>query len=461
MKKFSRILLCLLLCFVSVGLFACNGNTPDPFFQSSAPIETVVGNGGLSVQSNGYLYFVNGYKTSEKMAQENKQNDSYNLGALLVAKLDENGNVYTEEDGQLKDEYSRVMSDKLCGFEATSLYIYNDYLYFTSPCQENEKGGGWANLRVDFYRIKLNKTGNVERIYQTNVNNDKIDFAFYGNNEAVYIMLTETVSETVNNQSKDTLNLYKIDATKTKNNVTKLEESKTISSIYLSKDSNYISYVIEADNGYDFKIVNVLTGDTKVDNRVDTCNLEYISNNYVYFTQDDISGQEKKKLYKASLHANQINPEYISYKFNDTLYYSAEDYILAVNNDDILLYDVNVAGNRRVLITDDGATINILGFANGSVIYADGNNNIKAVSLQASNNAENIKTIASELTGLNKTYIDFNSNKLYFYKTVKTTDTVTTTNEYLHQISLLDENGEAKFIGKLNKEDIPEKETEQ
>ena len=171
MKKFTRILICLILCVFTIGLAAC-GDNQDNFTYPTASMQTY-GNGGLSVQKGDYLYFVNGYQSADNMTEKNA---SYHVGALMIVKLDENGNLVLNDEGLLGDDYYRVMSDKLCGFEATGLYIFGDYLYFTSPCQENEAGtdGKWPKARVDFYRIRFDNSGSVERLYTSGVENENL-----------------------------------------------------------------------------------------------------------------------------------------------------------------------------------------------------------------------------------------------------------------------------------------------
>ena len=88
MKKFTRILMCLLLCVFTFGLVAC-GRTTDNFVYPNSSSETF-GNGGMAVQKGDYLYFVNGFISAENQTEKNA---SYTVGALMIAKLDSNGEI--------------------------------------------------------------------------------------------------------------------------------------------------------------------------------------------------------------------------------------------------------------------------------------------------------------------------------------------------------------------------------
>ena len=237
LKNFIKIFVCLILCLFAFCLSACGKGSNDNYVYPTSSAETS-GNGGLTVRKGDYIYFVNGYQSSEDMEDKN---DSYTLGALMIAKLDNNGDVILNEDDLLDDEYYRTMSDKLCGFEATGLYIFGDYLYFTSPCQENESGDEvWAKNRVDFYRIRLNKSGDVERLYQTEVEHSNLEYEYYYDNSKVYLLVYE--KETNLDHSDISNRLLRIDANS--------KDVKTIatdvSSVVMPDSSNeYISNAYE------------------------------------------------------------------------------------------------------------------------------------------------------------------------------------------------------------------------
>ena len=102
MKKFTKIIICLVLCVVSLTLVACKDsskNKKNYVYPTSS--DAVSGNDGLAVQCGSYIYFVNGMKTVESMS--NKK-DTYTVGSLMVMKLDSNGQVIRDEDELAKDE---------------------------------------------------------------------------------------------------------------------------------------------------------------------------------------------------------------------------------------------------------------------------------------------------------------------------------------------------------------------
>ena len=97
MKRLGKFFICFILCVVALCLCACNRG--DSFYQSSAGANTVIGNGGLAVQADEYLYFVNGYISASNQTEKNA---TYTVGSLMVAKM-ENGNLVFGEDGYIED----------------------------------------------------------------------------------------------------------------------------------------------------------------------------------------------------------------------------------------------------------------------------------------------------------------------------------------------------------------------
>ena len=125
MKRFTKILICLMLFVVGFAFVACdNRTTKEKNFVYPSRNDQVIGNGGLAVKKGNYLYFVNGFRSVDDISNKKA---SYTVGSLLLMKLGENGEVVTDEDGLLKDEYYITMSSALCGYEATNLFIFGDY----------------------------------------------------------------------------------------------------------------------------------------------------------------------------------------------------------------------------------------------------------------------------------------------------------------------------------------------
>lgn len=451
MKKFTRILICLILCVFTIGLAAC-GDNQDNFTYPTASMQTY-GNGGLSVQKGDYLYFVNGYQSADNMTEKNA---SYHVGALMIAKLDENGNLILNDEGLLGDDYYRVMSDKLCGFEATGLYIFGDYLYFTSPCQENEAGtdGEWAKGRVDFYRIRLDDSGSVEKLYTSGVENENLQYEYYYDGNNTFILVYES-GDTLNSSGGTNI-LKRIDA----NDASSTEISRDVSSVVMADDSDKIFYVTTDDdercvlNKYDIVNNNSSQYLGKFTNEITA---KFVVNGYVYIEETHGSNMDLKR---SRISTSGAFTDFVPGISNYTTYEITPNGEMVIGITDNVI-DFYLFGNTSPSLNfvedADIETINFIGFANGSIVYYDDNNAIKMVSyanfISNPGLTPEIVTLAT-LSDVNTDYFDLDDNYLYFYKTVGS-------NSYLHRLSVNNNNGETEeMVGVYLEADIPDEEEE-
>ncbi len=465
LKDFTKILVCLILIVFTLGLAACGRSNNDNFTYPTSQLETV-GNGGMAVRKGDYLYFVNGYISSADMET---QNASYTVGALMIAKLDQSGNIILNEDDLLDDEYYRIMSDRLCGFEATGLYIFGDYLYFTSPCQENESGDEvWAQNRVDFYRIRLDRSGDVERLYQSEVEHSNLEYEYYYNGSNVYLLVYEKEANLDN--SDITNRLLRIDA----NSKDVQTIDTNVSSVVMSDTNNeFISNAYEkifyvqdnsesedADYAYVLKrydIVNNNSTDFRTSN--DDMTALFVTNNYVYITDNTNS---RSIMMRASLSGNsgfeRSGP--INTSLYSTLVMTPEgNCIVGIRSESTAIEFFIYGDDTASCVIEDSeesvTSVTFIGFANGYVVYYDNNNAIKMVSyanVMSNSNAEVI-TVAT-LSDINTSYFDLDGEYLYFYKTVGS-------HSYLHRLAINNNFDESEeMIGVYLEEDIPE-ETEE
>ncbi len=167
------------------GLSACGSSE----LSSEGPAQTdvVIGNGGLSVQKGDYLYFVNGYLEQSDIEAATKESNIIH-SAIYRVKLT-NGKV-TEIDGDEANKEFKLKNtckvvSKVAGFEYSNLYIFGDYLYFStpntrSPTRGEETTNDSGNLldHIDFYRVKLDGT-HEQRIYSCDSVNTDTDMAMF------------------------------------------------------------------------------------------------------------------------------------------------------------------------------------------------------------------------------------------------------------------------------------------
>jgi len=248
MKKFLKVLMCVCLvvctCFTLVGckdvVWSKTTNDTTKVLEGS--------NGGIVLQYNGYIYFVNGTKepTNDNVASSHVQS------AIYRVKVDDAGEIYHDVEVEGKDgketkkelnKCERLVSS-IAGFESGSIYIFGDYLYYATPCSGRDDSGNYYYQRVEFRRYDLvNK--NDQLLYTTKQSDDTISYAYLKKGASLNLAIFE--------KGPKTLKVLKIDGD-VKVNFTKKEVVSAIFSqnygenqVQDSIADQYIYYTLSYD----------------------------------------------------------------------------------------------------------------------------------------------------------------------------------------------------------------------
>ena len=432
MKRFTKLFICLLLCVMSVCLVACdNRSEKDKNFNYPASSGDVYGNGGLAVRKGNCLYYVNGYKTVDSMTE---QGASYVLGSLMIAELDANGNVVTDENKVMKNEFINTMTDKLCGFEATNLFIGGDYLYFTTPCQEDESENSgsdpvWAKDRVEFYRIKLDKSSTPEEVYQSTVSYSNLKFEYYYEGGYTYILVYE------GGKSKDSSTTDALIRVNTSTKESVVIKENVLSYVF-ADSADKIFYSFKKDDLYQLNQYNIATNkSTQFTSKEKDFDIVDVKNNKVFISYETSYDFVKSTdLYVANISPKQAFSicVYGIQAYDKT--YISEDakYFVGIKDNKVKIEKLGVDLKLNKVVDADAEKITFVGMGNGLLVYVDNNNIIKSFSYYdyAEEGKLEIKE-HSKVEGINTTYLDLDEDYVYFYKTV-------TNNSYLHRVSLND-----------------------
>lgn len=156
-----------LIIVLAFSLAACNNNTHKQDAventQSGQPIEN---NGGVLVRQGSYIYYVNAYIG---VGAENTFG-SQNISCLMRATV--------AEDGTVGDKIIMVPKNIYSG-----IYIYGDWIYYTTPNVDKDKKGVINDTYLDIYRTSTDRTV-TQRLYT--INNREADVFFSSNCVLVY-----------------------------------------------------------------------------------------------------------------------------------------------------------------------------------------------------------------------------------------------------------------------------------
>lgn len=176
MKKFAY---ALLLMMMSITMIFSGCGTKG-FKNNPSSTDLVIGNGGLVVQQGEYVYFANGKDSYNNASKDMIKGGLYRtkLNGQYFANLDENNYLVGAEK----------VSGKLVGYELGGMYLFDGYVYFATPNMEKDKEGNLLRTYIDFYRVKVNGTGET-RLYTSDGSMEKGKWGMVKVDNALYLIV--------------------------------------------------------------------------------------------------------------------------------------------------------------------------------------------------------------------------------------------------------------------------------
>lgn len=162
--------------------------------------DDVSGNGSLAVTKGDYLYFVNGYKGVADVADSNHYGN-VEQSAIYRVKLDAEGKVtedtkYDEEGEEIFDKTQslknlEILVPKVAGFEYTKLYIFGDFLYYSTPNHLRDKSGEIMSKYINIYRVRLDRAGENDLMYSSDSENSSVKWSMHQIGDVAYMTILD------------------------------------------------------------------------------------------------------------------------------------------------------------------------------------------------------------------------------------------------------------------------------
>lgn len=446
MKKFITFTLCLLLCVVTLGLSGCGKSKTEVVDISVAS----KGNGGMVVTRGDYVYFVNGYNSYSVLDKDNLSK-KFNVGAMYRAKLNSNGELDYSENGSIAN--AEKINSSLIGFESTSLYVFGNHIYYTTPITEVDKDGNLQTSKIEFRKMPIGG-GDSKKLYQSKVDASKIDFEFYYAEGSVYLILNEDgILKRVTCTGKTTVK----------------EVATDVKSLALARDS----YDVFDSDSYK----NIFYTKTNEDGKIEIYNYNAVTNKKEYKKVTNYKTCELIDYKFGHLYYKASGQEYPNYTYfyridatkNAIMNLSEEKLTSDKDYTDIYLLDNETdgfiaqssgktyylnynSGNVSSPVIVNDSKIEIIAIKD-SYIYYKSSNDILRISYydlktKGSAEAETLLTIENS-----QTYAyDIDETNLYIYAK-------SGSNTYLYSIKVANvmegESYEAKLLGVYNTGDVP------
>lgn len=170
MKRIASIITSLvLLVMVAFTMTACNKEVND--FSTAG----VISNGNLGVVKDSTLYYVDRL-TSDRSLTGNEREKFGIYKVSVDEKCTPNGE-------------SELLFTALAGFESGQLFIYGNYIYFTTPADVTSSTGEKLIDRTTFCRVGLD--GKDYRELYTTESDKEPTFAYYVHEEMLYLIVLQ------------------------------------------------------------------------------------------------------------------------------------------------------------------------------------------------------------------------------------------------------------------------------
>ncbi len=192
-KRFTKII-CASVAVISAATLAfapaCAQNWKGMASDKDTATAAVEGtNGGFVVETQDYAYFINGNAAN---TEENNFGSAVKGSVQRIKKSDIVAHNYANTQ-------TVVPSVVYSGSHEAGLYIYNGYLYYTTPSTQKNTSGEVLNSNLDFKRTKLDGTDTTKGyIWQSKDN--AVDYRFVEVDGVVYILYA--LSESLYGSSK-------------------------------------------------------------------------------------------------------------------------------------------------------------------------------------------------------------------------------------------------------------------
>ena len=215
MKK--RILAVLLGIMIALSVSACSGDGNYGAISVSGKQDTsytVYSNGGSAVQYGNYVYFINGNRGYDDADGTANVWGKVIKGALYRAELNGTKSSDGKEFNIAKDETTGLEFKSAKGLNSSDeivdiidveliapktigtsgytggIYIYDDYVYYASPNNQQNKEGVVQSSKTDFFRTKLDGS-KTQKIFTTTEDSADKPYGFYKYNGSVYLVVLD------------------------------------------------------------------------------------------------------------------------------------------------------------------------------------------------------------------------------------------------------------------------------
>lgn len=462
--SFKQVLLVITLAVVAVAMTACGTSIKD----NPKASDTVYGNGGMQVRVGDYVYFMNGFYGIDDVKDGSNKYGKVVRGGIYRVQL-QDGALPVDEDGNITDVVAIV--PKITCYEFGGFYIYDNYIYYASPNTQKDKKGNLLKNCVDFYRCKIDGSGNT-RIYTTSAEYSSVQFNVVKfnkdeKNASTYLTILDG-TDLISYEFKNGKNKGKTELATEVTGVVWNEVSNYVAGQGATELEQNVYYTQATVDTNKICKVNLVTGETKtvIDDNTSSFSLKAFTANKLYYERT-LNGNTV--FASNTLGADFYGSESVIYNNSYSNYYvvgSSEGSYnggVVATNDSGTYFVANGNNGETDRVTISSTKYNIL-FNNGSKLYVrESNAQIYVIDLNGADFTAT-EVLASDVEGKNdgSKYVDFDGRFITYLASNKVDDTTTYYTHIVDMAQFDEADGYFDaFIGKYAKGEQPETEDEE
>ena len=446
----------------SIFCFSACG-TNNGFDDGPTAADVVIGNGSSAVAYGDYVYYVNGYTASSDVGDTNVYG-RVSYGAvyrtkLVDGKVVENDKQYDDEGNEIFDKTqgiknTGILVSKVCGYEKTKLYIFDNYLYYTTPGNQVAKDGTIQSDHIDFCRIRIDGKSRGEKLFTSESTISSISFFMQTFANKTYLVVLDGSVLKIAELTKTSFNFKVIDKDYVVSSVAETRYTKSNESIASIDDGVYFTYTND-----DTLSGNVLAKYSFVTKEISNVGL---INNSTYTLLGSIGG---RLYYNKSVVTSPGTGSYLYYNTLDSenfvqgekqltnnayssssIYAYNSDRIGAYVNNGSNVYKFDANGNKELVITGNATIVAQKGewlfyTLDGHLYRLDLSSDADAESLLELTDNDAVKNTLTIVSSSRVFYLKeyTNSQNTSYYMHTLDTDIQTDDGYYDHFIGVLEE----------------------
>lgn len=460
-----------LMVSIVFGFAACGTNVG--FDDGPSNTDVVIGNGTSAVVYGDYVYYVNGYTSYESVGDTNVYGKVEYAAVyrtkLVDGKVVENDKEYDEDGNEIFDKTQGIKNtgrlvSKVCGYEKTQLYIFGNYLYYTTPGNQVSKNGTIESDHIDFCRIKIDGHTRSEKLFTSEDTITNIQYFMYSYNDKAYLVVKDgsvlKIGECTNNN-------FKLNALDSKDyvvsSVASTSYSRSTDTLFDLDGAVYFTYTndnITKGNvvaKYDLNSKAITTVSPVKDS---TYSLLKSVGGRLYYTKQSIiaPGDSNAYLYYNDLNGGFVSGEhqlaYSSFTTENITPYKA-DKIGAYINNGTNVYQFNADGTKPQVVEGSATVVAQM----GNYLFYTLDNSLYRKNILTDDDAETIVALASN-DAVTNTLTVVSSHQILYLKEYTNSQG---TSYYMHYIDTdltTDDGYYDHFIGVLVKKDYLDEPTD-